>query len=113
MGHYRRQSERCGASRIKQLRKLHRDLPNRQLGGAMAVSNEALRKIKAEILNDPQNIGYAGKTDQQVADLLNAPQVVDVVQQQIKPAPINRVLSGVANEPNICDAADVAAARSS
>src|SRR5262245_63950254 len=103
MGHYRRQSERCGASRIKQLRKLQRDLPNRQLGGAMAVSNEALRKIKAEILNDPQNIGYAGKTDQQVADLLNAPQIVSLNQQITMPCPLNRVLSGVAGQPNLCD----------
>ena len=29
--------------------------------------------LKNEILNDPAGLGYAGKTDGQIADLLNAP----------------------------------------
>lgn len=43
--------------------------------------------LKNEIENDPENIGYAGKTDQEVADLLNQKNV-----NRLRSISINEVL---------------------
>lgn len=32
-----------------------------------------LKKLKAEVVEDPEGVGYSGMTDQEVADSLNAP----------------------------------------
>lgn len=77
----------------------------------MALSRTALLAIKAEIANDPRGVGYAGKTDAQIAVLLNNPVVKQVQVQVQEQAPISRILTGIAFEPNIIDTADVTTAK--
>ncbi len=40
---------------------------------AQAYLNQALLKVKEEIQNDPAEQGYAGKNNQEIADLMNSP----------------------------------------
>lgn len=49
-------------------------LPARQGGGVVAALSEGDAAILlAEITNDPLSLGYSGKTNAQIADLMNAP----------------------------------------
>lgn len=79
----------------------------------MAISNFVLNKIKREIQDDPLGVGYSGMTNLQKLNALNNPvsrrKVVDFLEQ----APINRILSGIADTANIVDAADLQAALTS
>ena len=61
------------------------------------------KAIKKEITEDPEGRGYVGKTDAEVADLLNISYLVPVTSFQEKPSRINQILLGVANTPNIVD----------
>lgn len=57
--------------------------------------NDLVTAIKNEITNDPQEIGYAGKTDAEIVTLLNTPQKVVTVTESFLPPPISRILSGM------------------
>jgi hypothetical protein len=77
------------------------------------LSNLVKEKIKEEIINDPVGRGYAGKTDDEVMQLLNEPYEVDVVVIEQRPARINQILLGIADTPNVITADDVFDAQSS
>lgn len=67
--------------------------------------------IKAEIGNDPNNVGYSGKTDDQIALLLNNPVPRTTVVNYQDQAPINRILKGVQGVANIIQTTDVTNAK--
>ena len=73
----------------------------------MSLSETVLLKIKEEIATDPENRGYAGKTDLEIMNLLNNPYTVNVIIQELRPARINKILSGISQTPNIVDSTDV------
>jgi len=75
----------------------------------MALIDDINQAIQDEILNDPQGIGYAGKSDDEIAALLNAPQVVARTVYDTYPSPMNRILNGLAGAPNAVAVDDVSA----
>lgn len=77
----------------------------------MAVQDTIIQKIKEELANDPNSMGYAGKTDQEITDLLNNPVYKQRIVIDTETAPIARILSGVANAPNIVALQDVVDAK--
>lgn len=77
----------------------------------MALQAEVLTKIKEEITNDPENMGYAGKTDAEIKDLLNSSYEKDVVVTTKMPARIHEIVIGIADTPNIIAESDVTAAK--
>ena len=77
----------------------------------MALSRAALLALKTEIQSDPRSVGYAGKSDAQIAALLNDPHVRQVTITVSAPPPINRILSGLAGQPNLVESADVTTAK--
>lgn len=72
----------------------------------MALNQIILDAIKKEINLDPNKIGYAGKTEVEIQNLLNnpVPRTTSILSEE--QAPINRILSGIA-APNIVDVKDV------
>lgn len=77
----------------------------------MSLQDEINRRIKEEIEKDPEGIGYAGKTDEEIQILLNTPVLkTRVVEEQSAP-PISRILSGLESAPNIVASTDVASAK--
>lgn len=62
--------------------------------------------IKEEITNDPLNVGYAGKTDSEIAILLNEPTKRTRVEPFEETPPIARILAGI-NTSNIVTEQDV------
>ena len=72
----------------------------------MNILNE---KIKEEIDSDPENRGYAGKTNEEIVELLNNPYFITetTVQQIQKPPRIAIILSGIADLPNAISIEDV------
>lgn len=79
----------------------------------MALRDEILKKIKEEIINDPEGVGYAGKTDDEITVLLNNSLVRKITVDQVFPSPMNRILSGVSDTPNIVVKQDVTDAKNS
>lgn len=77
----------------------------------MALKDEIEKKIKEEIANDPDGLGYALKTDDEIRITLNEPVRKQRVVEDIFPSPINRILSGLANAPNIVTTKDVSDAK--
>ena len=73
----------------------------------MALKDTILQKIKEELVNDPQAVGYVGKTNQEILDLLNNPVYKYRTVQDQETAPIARILTGVAEAPNIVTLQDV------
>jgi hypothetical protein len=69
--------------------------------------------VKAEIQNDPDNRGYAGKTNAEIMAILNAPYTVQQTVDVFKVAPINRIFEQIAHAPNAIDEADVQAIKNS
>jgi len=67
-------------------------------------------RVKAEIENDPQGMGYP-VDDGQCADMLNNPITDNVARVNIAPARVNAILVGVPYAPNVLTADDVAEAR--
>lgn len=59
-----------------------------------------LLRIRQEIEQDPDGVGYAGKTDAEIVRLLNSHRIIQVVTEETRPSPINRILSGMANSDN-------------
>lgn len=80
------------------------------------LANVAAEALKEEIDNDPKALGYAGKSDEQIADLLNNPWVESISVPEApggkvdlqRPPRINQIWRGVPYCPNTVDAADVA-----
>lgn len=67
-----------------------------------AVKIEDLRKriyaiLMAEITQDPCALGYAGKKDQEIADILNTPRTIPIIQDQIVPSRLESVVRGILN----------------
>jgi len=101
---------------IKRARKV--DLPGRidnQRELAQALMDVAAAAVKDEITNDPMGLGYAGKSDQEIADLLNGPWILQVpavpgpgTVDVPQPARIFQIWLGLPYCPNAVDAADVA-----
>jgi hypothetical protein len=77
----------------------------------MSIQDEIYKKIKEEIANDPFNVGYAGKTDAEIQQLLNNPVPRQKVIDYFDQAPMNRILSGIKDAPNIVSSTDVTAAK--
>ena len=77
----------------------------------MGLTTDMLKKIKEEILNDPEGRGYAGKTDTQIAALLSSGYFKDVIVQEAHPSPLNRILVGMSESPNIITATEVSQAK--
>lgn len=77
----------------------------------MALNDEVLIKIKEEITNDPFGVGYAGKTDDEIQDLLNKPVYKQRIVVDTETAPIARILAGIANLPNVIALQDVVDAK--
>ena len=77
----------------------------------MGLKETIWKKIKDEIVNDPMEVGYAGKTDAEIAYLLNnSVQRYRTVLDDY-PCPINRILSGIEGTPNMIDENDVKQAK--
>lgn len=77
----------------------------------MGLTIDMLKKIKEEIINDPMELGYAGKTDAEIAVLLSDSvfkkrEVIDA-----HPSPLNRILVSMADSPNIITIQEVAQAK--
>lgn len=68
-------------------------------------------KIKLEITNDPEKLGYAGKTDAEIMAILNNPVTKQRVVEDVSTAPINRILAGIADTPNVINEVDVTDAK--
>lgn len=77
----------------------------------MDLTLDMLRKIKEEIANDPDNLGYSGKTDKEIAIILNSSIFKERVVVDAHPSPLNRILRGVAEGPNVVTETDVAQAK--
>ncbi len=73
----------------------------------MALIDDINQAIQDEIINDPQGIGYSGKTDVEIAALLNSPVQVPVTTYNTLPSPMNRILTGLAGAPNAVEVEDV------
>ena len=82
----------------------------------MNIQDEILKRIKDEIDKDPYNLGYSGKTDAEIKEILNIPFSVLVVSsaETLFPCPMNRILQGIESAPNaISDAKLVTDAKAS
>lgn len=67
--------------------------------------------MKIEIETDPDGVGYAGKTDEEISVLLNEPVRKQRIVEDVSPAPINRILSGLAEAPNYVSKEEVSSAK--
>ena len=79
----------------------------------MSLKTSILQAIKAEVLNDPEGLGYQGKTMAQIIDLINNPYYKTVTTQVQYHARINQILRGVADTPNSVTTQDVTDAQAS
>lgn len=77
----------------------------------MSLQDEIYKRIKEEITNDPQGLGYAGKTDDEIQVILNSPVVKDRVIQDVTPSPMNRIMSGLAGTQNVVSKAEIVDAK--
>ena len=78
----------------------------------MGILDIVIQKIKEEISTDPLNIGYAGKSDEEITLLLNSPVKRIVTTEEQDQPPVNRILSGVAEAANQVTIDDVKSATS-
>ena len=66
----------------------------------MALKDIILKKIKEEIQLDPEGVGYTGKTNAEILQLLNNSVRKNRIVEDAYPAPINRILTAMADTPN-------------
>ena len=66
----------------------------------MALKDIILQKIKEEIQLDPESVGYAGKTRDEILQLLNNSVRKYRTVEDAFPSPINRILTAMADTPN-------------
>lgn len=76
----------------------------------MGFTREIFLKIKKEIQNDPDNVGYAGKTIAEKIALLNNQVLKTRIVNDNQPSPLNKILSGIPQLPNIITLAEIQAA---
>lgn len=67
----------------------------------MALTRELLLRIRQEIENDPEGVGYAGKTDAEILSLLNNAVRKQKTVEDVFPSPINRILTTIPEIPNV------------
>ena len=77
----------------------------------MSLTKTMLLKIKEEIEKDPEGLGYAGKTNVQIALILNSNIIKQRMVEDYYPSPINVILAGIGSSPNTVDATDIAQAK--
>ena len=77
----------------------------------MNVYENMLKLIKDEINNDPNGVGYAGKNNTQIADMLNNPYTKMMSSNILFTPPINIILAGLAFAPNSVDSTIVGQAK--
>ena len=77
----------------------------------MGLTNDMLLKVKEEIDRDPDKVGYLGKTDQEIADLLSNSVFKQRTVIDAHPSPLHRILMGLAGSPNIITASEVSQAK--
>lgn len=73
----------------------------------MTLQERILVLIKEEIAKDPENRGYAGKTDLEITTLLNSPYYVQTITETLKTSRISSILAGVPNTENVVAEKDV------
>lgn len=73
----------------------------------MALRDTILAKIKEEITNDPNGVGYAGMTPAQKLAALNNATRKNRTVEDVSAPPINRILAGIPQTPNIVDLTDL------
>jgi hypothetical protein len=78
----------------------------------MAITDLILEKIKEEIDKDPQKLGYAGKTDEEIATILSSNVIRQVTTTEVGQPPLNRILSNISEGPNIISKEEVLTAKS-
>ena len=78
----------------------------------MTLRDTILQKIKEEIQSDPNNVGYDAMTALQKLQAINNHVERQVVTVQYDTPPISRILSGLADTPNVVSLADLTAALS-
>ena len=77
----------------------------------MSLQDEIYKRIKLEIQNDPQGLGYAGKTDDEIQVILNSAVVTERIVYDTSPSPMNRIMSGLAGTENVVSKAEVSDAK--
>lgn len=77
----------------------------------MSLIDQINRLIKEEIENDPERIGYAGKSDEEITALLNEPQRKQVISEEVLPSPMSRILKGISGAPNSISSEEVSDAK--
>lgn len=77
----------------------------------MGLTTDMLKKIKEEIATDPMTLGYAGKTDAEIATLLSSNVYRLISSTDIIISPINRILANMAESPNVITAIEVSQAK--
>ena len=77
----------------------------------MGLTTDMLKKIKEEILSDPDNMGYAGKTDIQIANLLSSSPIKSYTNYEVCISPLNKILANLSNSPNIISSTEVSQAK--
>lgn len=76
----------------------------------MALTKEIEKRIKLEIINDPEKVGYATMTSEQQMAAINNPVPRTKIVEYTDLAPISRILAGLSESPNIVDLPDIQAA---
>ena len=77
----------------------------------MSIRDEIYKRIKEEITLDPMGVGYAGKSDQEILNLLNAQVVKQEVVDRVSPQPMLRIIDAIAYGPNGLTLSDVTEAK--
>lgn len=78
----------------------------------MALTDNMLKKIKEEIELDQDKLGYKDcKDDIELANLLSSSIFKERVVIDASPSPLNRILRGIADGPNIITADEVRQAK--
>lgn len=75
---------------------------NQEFGSTTTVDEVATNVVASikqavvdEITKDPENMGYAGKTPQEIADLINRPYQVTIASQEVKSARMAQLIRDV------------------
>jgi hypothetical protein len=79
----------------------------------MSLSLDMMKKISEEIANDPDKLGYSGKTDSEVADILSSGYTTTITQISIvyHTSPINKILAFMSGSPNSITASEITEAK--
>ena len=77
----------------------------------MLLPENVYKLMKEEILNDPYSLGYSGKTDTEIAKLMNEPFTKQVTVDEYHSPRITEIINAVPNLPNVITAQDVATAK--